>query len=163
MLAHIKLPTLARHLLPWLETICMLLFNDVHLHPSFFSNFNCETLCTNLYFLLLCNASVSRCPKVVVAAWRVVSVFATLHKAYCPCVALDTYILWCVENKYFYIFVFFEKPLWYEPCVGDKHVNKNNLICFARIWVTFRPITGGAEGLLPPRKIFAPLEKMSDI
>ena len=40
MFASINLPMSRRHLMPWLETICVLLFNDVHLHLNqYFSIF----------------------------------------------------------------------------------------------------------------------------
>ena len=36
VLAHIKLPILSGHVMPWLQTICMSLSNDAHLHPTFY-------------------------------------------------------------------------------------------------------------------------------
>jgi len=35
MFAHIKLPVLSEHLMPWLETVCIPAFNDVHFHSTF--------------------------------------------------------------------------------------------------------------------------------
>ena len=52
--AHIKLHISTGHMMPWLEASCMLLFNDVHLHPNFlYVHFNCLMLFTNLCFALI--------------------------------------------------------------------------------------------------------------
>jgi len=45
----------------------MLLLSDVRLHPMpFLAHFKCLMLCTNLFFVLLYNASVRRCSNAAV-------------------------------------------------------------------------------------------------
>ena len=99
-----KLTIISSLLMPCLDTNCMILFNNVHLHLSFLSNCSkCPMLPTNLQF-----SKIRQCTYMMVTNWSsfwcIVLVYA-FHRC-CLCVATKTLPVLMVFHD-FCIFLWF--------------------------------------------------------